>query len=235
MEIKRFDSKTEAAAAAGEALNQLLLDSKNSPVLLALSAGSSFEILDYISPSALGDNLTATMLDERFSPTPDDNNFVQLQKLDFYALALEKEVNFIGTLPRKGELRADMAARFQISLETWKKNHPDGKIFATFGMGADGHTAGIFPYPEDLQFFSQNFKNSEWVISYSPAGKTPYPNRVTSTFSFFKLVDEAIMFVCGENKRPAFEKLIKGSEQAHALPSVGIFNTKHFQIFTDIT
>ncbi len=127
-----------------------------------------------------------------------------------------------------------MSARWQISLTDWKKNHPQGKIFATFGMGADGHTAGVFPYPEDPQFFSENFENSRWVAAYSPAGKTPYPYRVTLTFSFFKMIDEAIMLVCGEEKRPAFERLIKGDEQAHNLPAIGIFETKHYQIFTDI-
>ena len=234
MDINRFDTKEEAAAASGEALNRLLIEQKDTPVLLLLSGGSSLAMLDYVNTKALGQNLTITMLDERFSQDAEVNNFLQMQKLDFYARALEADVNFIGTLPRPNESSDDMRARLEIGIKDWQKNNPNGKIFAVFGIGADGHTAGIFPFPEDHDFFSKNFENSHLISGYKAEGKHKHPQRITATFSLFKNVDEAILFVCGQDKKTALEKLLKGAEQPHTLPAVGIYETKHCQIFTDI-
>ena len=234
MQINRFETKEEANAAAGESLNSLLAENQKYPVLLLLSGGSSLAALDYVNQKDLGENLTVTMLDERFSQETEANNFLQLQKLDFYSLALEKDVNFLGTLPRPGENMEDMRTRLEISLRNWQKNNPKGRIFAVFGMGSDGHTAGIFPYPENSEFFSQNFENDHFISGYSAEGKHKYAQRITATFSFFKHVDEAILLLCGAEKKPALQRLLAGKEQAHELPALGLYETKHFQIFTDI-
>ncbi|MBI3231513.1 MAG: 6-phosphogluconolactonase [Candidatus Doudnabacteria bacterium] len=256
MEINRFHTRDETAAAAGEALNSLLMKNKNRPVLLLLSGGSALSILDYISASSLGENLTITMLDERFSPLeakaqgaaasngnlplmelnqdPPVNNFSQLQRHDFYSLAQSAQVNFIGTLPRPGENIDDLRVRWEIALRKWREENPKGKIMATFGVGEDGHTAGIFPYPENPQFFENTFENRNWIVGYKAKGKHKYPDRVTTTLPFFKNIDEAIVFVCGEEKRHALQRLIQGKEQTHAVPALGLYETKLFQVFTDI-
>lgn len=234
MQIKRFETKEEAAAAAGEALNKLLADAKGTPVLLLLSGGSALSILGYISPSTLGENLTVTMLDERFSQDPEINNFLQLQKLDFYAQAQEANVNFIGTLPRPNENMDDMRARLEIAVKKWQDDNPKRKIFTTLGMGADGHIAGIFPYPNDVKFFENTFENHHLIAGYKAIGKHKHEDRITAALPLFKLIDEAIVFIWGAVKKAKFDELIKGKSQPHILPAVGIFETKHFQIFTDI-
>lgn len=234
MDLNHFDTQAEAEAAGGEALNRLLAENLNVPVLLLLSGGSALNILNYVNQKNLEETLTITMLDERFSQKPEANNFLQLQKLDFYSLALEKNVSFIGTLPRSGENADDLRARWEIALQKWREINPKGKMFATFGMGTDGHTAGIFPYPKDPQFFEATFENHHWLASYTAAGKHKYETRVTATLPFFKNIDEALMLVCGNQKRQAFEAFIKGKTQPHEIPALGIFQTKHYQIFTDI-
>ena len=233
-EINRFDTKEEATAASGEALNNLLIENKAIPVLLLLSGGSSLAILDYVSANSLGENITVTMLDERFSQEAEVNNFAQLQKTDFYTRALGAEVNFLGSLPRPGENIEDMRARLEIGIKNWQQNQPKGKIFAVFGMGTDGHTAGIFPYPENFDFFSKNFENQHFVAGYSASSKHKHPERITATFSLFKNIDEAIVFICGQDKKPALDRFLKGAEQPHQLPALGIYETKNFRIFTDI-
>lgn len=235
MNTNIFSSKEETVSATGEYLNNLLLKNKKLPVLLLLSGGSALSILDYINGSSMGENLTITMLDERFSQNPEINNFLKLQKTEFYSIAQEANANFIGTLPRSSENLDDMQTRLEISLKNWMSSNPNGKIFAVFGMGADGHTAGIFPFPEDPKFFSENFENSKWVAGYNAQGKTQHPERITTTFTFFKLIDEAILFVCGKEKKEKYKELLTGKNQPHTLPAVGIFETKNFQIFTDIS
>lgn len=233
MQINQFTTVAEATASAGETLNTLLKQAQPTPILLLLSAGSALTILDYINATSMGENLTITMLDERFSPEPDANNFLQLQKLEFYTLALNANVNFIGTLPRINENRNDMQTRLEISITNWIKNHPNGKIFATIGMGADGHTAGIFP-TSDIHFFETAFEGPHLITAYQAETGHKYLERVTATFSLFKLIDEAIVFICGIDKQLKFKTLVAGKAQTNDLPIMGIVQTKHFQIFTDI-
>src|SRR4051812_39427929 len=99
--------KESAAAEAGEHLNQFLLENKKQPILLVLSGGSSFALLDYVGKNTLGENLHISMLDERFSQDPAINNFSQFQKTDFYTDALNADASFFGTLPRDGETKED--------------------------------------------------------------------------------------------------------------------------------
>ena len=234
MNISRFETKVEAAAASGEALNKLLLENKDAPVLLLLSGGSSLSILDYVNTSSLGENLTITMLDERFSQEAEANNFLQFQKFDFYSRTQEVDVNFIGTVPRQDENINDLRARWEITLKKWLDENPDGKIFATIGMGSDGHIAGIFPYAHDPNFFETTFEDHHLLAAYKALGKHKYEDRVTSTLPLLKRIDEAVVFICGTEKKPKLDELLKGQSQPHTLPAVGIFETKHFQIFTDI-
>jgi 6-phosphogluconolactonase/glucosamine-6-phosphate isomerase/deaminase len=233
--INQFETAPEAAAAAGERLNALLLENQDRPILLLLSGGSALEMLEYISASAFGEHLTISMLDERFSQEKAANNFASFQSLESYNLALEKNTNFIGTLPRPGELPEDLRARWEISLKTWRTNYPDGKIFATFGIGSDGHTAGIFPMPEDSENFERLFENNHWVTAYQASGSVKYPHRVTTTFSLFKLIDEALVYTCGSSKTLALKRFLEGTEQPHQLPALGIYQTKHFELYTDQT
>lgn len=233
MEINRFKTKEEAQAAGGEALNNLLLENAKKPVLLMLSAGSAFEILDYVGEKALGENLTISVLDERFSIEADVNNFLSLQKLDFYSIALSKDVNFFGSLPRPGEKITDLAARFENNLKAWKKENPNGLIIATLGMGPDGHTAGIFPESDETKF--ANLMQSEpWVVGYNVGNKHKYQDRVTTTVTFFKEIDFGIGFVCGEDKKAKFDELKKDGTSVNLLPALSWHNIKNLQIFTNI-
>src|SRR6185369_10087310 len=115
LQIFRQPDPESAAAEAGEHLNFFLTENLKRPVLLMLSGGSSLAILEYVGKTALGENLTISMLDERFSEDPAINNFAQLQKTEFYKDAFDSEVSFFGTLHRPGESMEDLRQR-------WGKN-----------------------------------------------------------------------------------------------------------------
>src|ERR1700690_217698 len=95
-EVFKQSDPESAAAEAGGNLNSLLIDMRKQPVLLLLSAGSALSILNYVGQSALGANLTVSMLDERFSTDHKINNVGQLQHLDFYSQALDADCSFFG-------------------------------------------------------------------------------------------------------------------------------------------
>lgn len=233
-QIFRQADKESAAAEAGEHLNLILVENKKRPVLLMLSAGSALNILEFVGQTALGENLTISMLDERFSQDPAINNFHQLQKHDFYNLAFEAECSFFGTIPRHEDTMESLAARWEKNLRAWRQENPEGLIIATLGMGPDGHTAGIFPYPEDAQKFQLLFEGPVWVIPYNAGTENKFPERVTTTISFLKNIDIGVAYICGPKKKSAFERLLKKQGRFNELPALAWNNINDLRVFTDL-
>ncbi|MCL5009245.1 MAG: 6-phosphogluconolactonase [Patescibacteria group bacterium] len=115
------------------------------------------------------------------------------------------------------------------------KENPQGKVFATFGMGSDGHTAGIFPLKSNGAEFDRLFSGQDWVVGYNNGGQKPPPERFTVTLSFFKLIDQAVVFISGQEKKPALEAVLKQTGKLNELPALGWQQIKSIEIFTDIS
>lgn len=233
-EIFRQHDKDSAAAEAGEHLNLALMENKNRPILLVLSAGSSFAVLDYVGKTALGENVSICLADERFSQDPEVNNFLQLQKTAFYEDALNAEANIFGTLPRIGETKEQLAERWENFLHTWADNNPKGLIIATLGMGTDGHMCGVLPYPESRDEFHKLFESQAWVRAYDAGDKNKYRERVTLTLTFLKKNYVAFSFICGTEKKSKLDEVIKKQGEVYMLPALFLHELKNLKIFTDI-
>jgi 6-phosphogluconolactonase/glucosamine-6-phosphate isomerase/deaminase len=233
-EVVRQENKDSALAEAGEYLNLLLMENSKKQILLMLSGGSALEIVNYLGNHTLGDNLTISVLDERYSEDPTINNFSQLQKTDFYQEALTAESSFFGTLPRKDETIEMLAARWESNLENWWAENPNGLIIATLGMGADGHTAGIFPYPENPEKFKELFENGGWLTAYDALGKHKYFQRVTANQEFLKLINYGIAFACGTEKKNKLDTVIEKKGEAYEVPALLWHEIANVKIFTDI-
>lgn len=252
--------KDASAAEAGEHLNLLLTEHKKDPVLLLVSGGSALEILDYVGSTSMGENLTISVLDERFSqdvtinpvrnsvisPNSENNNdtpitsadtsngvnnFAQMQKSDFYQLAFDAGASFFGTLPRPNESMPELKARWETNLKNWKTENPDGLIIATLGMGADGHTAGIFPQA-DKEKFTNLFESENWVTAYT--AETQHRERITTTATFMNLIDIGLVYVCGIDKKPKLDEVINNQGQVNTLPALLWHKIKDTRVFTDI-
>jgi len=231
--FKQSDAQS-AAAEAGENLNLFLAENKKLPILLMLSGGSALSILDYVGPAVLGANLSLSLLDERFSQDPLINNFAQLQKTDFYKDAFEAEASFFGTLPRPNETIAELRGRWDKNLKLWHNENPKGLIVATLGMGTDGHTSGILPFPENPDEFNRLFNGKDWTVQYRADGKSKYPERVTTTIPFLKNIDFAFALVCGAEKRAKFDDLQSGKHTNAELPAMVWHKMKDVKVFTDL-
>ncbi len=234
MEIFRAKTRLDAAENAAETLTRLLKANKDSKILLLLSGGSALEILDFIDEDCLGENLTLSVIDERFSADPKVNNFAQIQDTAFYALAQDKGASFIGTLPRPGETLSQISLRFEGALKKWREENPRGKMFATLGMGADGHTAGIFPLPENKPRFNQLFASQNWVAGYDNQGQKMPPQRFTATLTLLAQLDSVVVFVTGEEKWEKLRLVLKKSGEVHQLPAQAWHKLKAVQIYTDM-
>jgi 6-phosphogluconolactonase/glucosamine-6-phosphate isomerase/deaminase len=220
---------------SAEYINSLFKKYLNQKILFLTSGGSALPILDHINTDLLNHNVTVGVLDERYSTNPTINNFFQLQKTDFYYNCVSKKCEFIDTKVISGETQEKMAERFETKLKKWKKENSDGLIIATQGIGPDGHTSGIMPFPENPELFKSMFDTPEkWVVGYDAGSKNQYPLRVTTTIPFLKMIDYPVIFVTGENKRAVLQKALKNEVPVAEIPAVIIQEMKNMKVYTDL-
>ncbi len=213
-------------------------NAKKTPILFLVSGGSALKILELIDLEVLtqlGSDLTLGVLDERYSDDPHVNNFSQFMQTKLFKEAVNTGAVFIDTRVEKGELPEEVAARFELDLKLWRRKYPHGRILITQGMGPDGHTAGIMPFPENPALFETMFNDPDCLVtSYDAGRKNQYPLRITTTLTFLKKVDLSIFFVSGAEKREALKWAY--SEHAHisAIPAKIVQEMKCVKLITDL-
>jgi len=179
---------------ASSILNQLRIGKK---VLFFVTGGSSIaigakvaELLRNNPEQNLIENLTIMMTDERYGPLDHkDSNWHQLMEKGF-SLPNAKLIPIL-----TGEDRATTVKNFNANLnqELIKAEY---KI-SLFGIGADGHTCGILPE-------SGAVTSEDLAYGYD----TPTFSRVTITPKVIEKLDEAVVWVQGEEKWKVIEDLI---------------------------
>jgi len=211
---------------AGQSLTDALREHSKKPILLMVSGGSAFSLLDFVEPSVLGPHITLTVLDERFSSDPAINNFTQLEQTKFFASCINKGVQTISTKVLEYESLHGLHNRFDTALHTWKEQNEDGVIIATMGIGPDGHTAGIFPGEHGV-----DFNDNTWVVGYTvPKEVNQYPERITVTNTFLRnKVDQAIVYAVGSDKYRLIQKLQATETSIQEIPAT-IFKEMPFLI-----
>lgn len=202
-------NNTELARAMGEDITRMLhaLQEDERAVLLFLSGGSALKPLEYVAEDALGGFLTVTMLDERCDPEGEHSNFTALSQSVFFQRAQLCGVQLIDTCVLPSETHHELRARIESDVHAWLLEHPNGFLAATAGVGADGHTAGIMPFPEDPELFVQLFKNEQWFVAYHTGEKNPIPFRVTATITLLQTLDSVFVFATGAEKQNAIARM----------------------------
>jgi 6-phosphogluconolactonase/glucosamine-6-phosphate isomerase/deaminase len=232
MRIVSCSSMDEAKKKASAHLKYLLQENKDTEILLLLSGGSALTILGGIQKD-LSRKTTISVLDERFAKDPRINNFSQITQTKFYSLAKNKDCGFIDTRVKNGESHSDHAERFERDLREWKSTYPNGIIVATQGIGEDGHTSGIMPFPENPELFDSLFNGKSWVISYDAGEKNPFPFRSTTTLTFLRIIDHSIVLAVGDSKKAALEKALSSTGSISESPARIIQEMKNVVLFTD--
>lgn len=192
-------------------------------VLFLVPGGSSMRvavsIVEKLENSDVA-NLFITLTDERYGrPGHDDENWSQLSKL---GMSLG-DIDYYRVL--RGEGPDQTASDFSDKLELLIDKY-DYKI-GLFGIGADGHTAGIKPYSVAV--------NSEKFAEYYPANDF---ERITMTPKAIRKLDRAFIFAQGEAKKDTLWQIANESVDVDKqpaqvfkeLPKVGIYS----DIITDL-
>ncbi len=231
-----FETDTEILEKkAGDALSEILQERKNKPTLLLLAGGSAFQLLNYVDGKVLGNYLTIAMGDERFSRNEDENNFAQLEKTAFCTKATKAGVLFVGSKVKSGETLQAFTKKYEACITAWMKKNPHGEIIATLGVGKDGHTAGILPYPQDKTFFQSLFEKEDLFAGYDADKKTDIPLRVTMTMTFIrKNIKHAIVYATGVEKKAALLKTLASEGNLHETPARIIREIPKVTLFTDL-
>ena len=232
-------TKEEARLKLTQELNSSLKEvhKDNKPFLLLVSGGSAFDLFPDISLDNFGSLATVGVLDERYSTDPKENNMAQFMQTTFYAALKAKNVQFIDTTVQGEETGEEHAKRFDRSLSDWKKNNPDGVIFAIVGIGPDAHTSGILPFPENPSLFSKLFENPDaLVVHYDADGKNPYRYRSTTTNIFLRnYIDYAFVYAVGVNKKDALIRLAAKEGSLAETPARILLEMKSVALFTDVS
>lgn len=239
MEVIYCSSAYEAKNRAKESLRSFLARVKESEksVLLLFSGGSAFEILQGINRNILGECITCGVLDERYSKDKTVSNFEQLSSTLFYGEALAAGCHFIDTRVRDGESLEDLALRFENALIDWRCCNKEGAVFATMGVGKDGHTAGIMPNTENSAQFRELFENNDrWMIGYHAGDKNLYSERVTVTLLFLRNeVDAVVAYAVGEEKKDAIKRVCAKEGTLFETPARIMREMKKVNFYTDVT
>lgn len=234
MQVHYFEHKEEAVKHAAAALTVAL--QQPGPILLLLSSGSALQLLNHVNAASLSMRITIGMLDERYSTDPNVNNFSQMFETAFARVAEQRAVHFIDSRVVEGETLEDYARRLETAWKQWASQNPTGKIITTLGMGPDGHTAGIMPFEENKALFKRLFEDVKmWITGYDAVDKHEYPLRATATLPFLQTeVDTAILFVTGENKLAALQRVMDDNGSYAQTPARVWRDMRTAQLFTDI-
>lgn len=187
------------------------------PVLWLVPGGSSIKIAAAVSTLLAGSDLsrlTVTLTDERFGPVGHpDSNWLQLQDAGFKLPGAKMIPVLMG---------ADMADTVTSYAEILQSGlERDQYRIGFFGIGPDGHTAGILPGSPAVGAI-------EFAAGYD-AGNF---KRLTMTFPAIRLLDEAVVYAVGEAKWPVIEQLADDVELAKQ-PAQALKTATKLTIFND--
>lgn len=226
--------KQKTTEKAGKKLSELLKKHKNKDILLMVSGGSAFTVLEHVDSNTLSEQVTLSVVDERFSMDPKVNNFSQLEQTGFFDACMEKGCAIIGTRIHKTETLPKAVLNFDSQLRRWRQAHPKGVILTLLGLGEDGHTAGVLPFPENRRLFDDLFLDEEWVASFDATGKNEYTLRFTTTLTFLR--DEtagSVVYVQGEKKKKALELVQSDTAYIQEVPGKIFLDMNNVTLVTD--
>lgn len=216
LNIKTTINVEDEASFVAEIIIKKLSEGKK--VLFFLTGGSSVfvgvKVADLIKDKEL-DNLTIMLTDERYGSInhTDSNWFQHLQKgIEF------PKAKIIPILI--GENIETTTKKFAENLKT--EFEKADYMIGLFGVGKDGHTAGNLP--ESVAVNSKDF------ASYYD---TPAFSRITMTPLAIQKLDEAVVWMQGEEKWPVVKDLIEKEIEITKQPAQILKKIPLLTIFTD--
>lgn len=205
----------------GQRINRELADGKH--VTWLVCGGSNIPLIvkamDLVDPS-LTNNLTIMLTDERFGiPGHADSNWTQLDDAGFQP----HQASVIRTL--QPELTMEDTCNVYAQ-ELLRATGEADIVIAHFGIGGDGHIAGILPGTEASRMDGDG---DPLVTGYDGGAFM----RVTMTPKAWQLLDVAYACAFGDTKHQAIERLISQDISVEDQPSQLLKRLDEAYLFTD--
>lgn len=198
--------------------------------LLLLSGGSAVRLYKplrlFISNSDLNfEFLTIAQVDERFQPgNRDEVNAYAIEKTGLWEACKKKNIPYY-LVSQTGSLQ-ESSKKYNQTISKLFKSHPY-KI-AVFGIGEDGHTAGLLPG------YKKEWNRNVFVVGYENKGK--FHQRITVTPKALIHLDIALVVAQGEGKRNSLVNVLKPehSVSTDVYPAMIFHEIPKVEVFTDI-
>ncbi len=238
MKVIYKDSIVKVQQALVDDLADYIADNRGQKLLLFYSGGSALELLPCLQGALI--NREVSQLDAWFSPIDERfdrsvSNFQAFISLECSRFYEHLGVRFLDVLSH-GHSLEDCGYWFSewARVEMDQVHVNDGKVISILGMGPDGHTAGIFPYPENEIFFNGEFINTgRFATGYDAGNKNQYRERITLTVPALKVVDRSFGYVTGNNKSEALKRAVENGNVA-STPAALWNELNDIIIYTDI-
>ena len=199
----------EAGIALGKELLAEIVDKKT---MLYLSGGSMQTLYEQLAKEESLEPGAVGIIDERFGePMWANSNELMISKTGFLRYLEMRDIPFYPVL-KSGKTREEVAQAYDEkirSLQAVYRQH-----IGLIGIGPDGHISSIIPNRSD--FHNPWFAGDQQhlYVSEFDDPKSQYKERVGMTFLGLSMLDLLLVFVFGENKKEALEKIFdSGSEE----------------------
>jgi len=213
-------TNTDLTTAVSEVTSALQNSLTNHHVLWLVSGGSCVEpqceILHALRADSLP-NLTVMLVDERYgAPLHTDSNYAKLVQAGFQ----RKGLNFADILSNNLSLQ-ETVENFSSALSNALTS--SDYVFATLGLGGDGHTAGILPNSPAVYDTISSAVGYEWSDF----------TRISAGLSVLSRLDEAYVLAFGEAKHDAILRLQQGNELIEQLPALILCDIGSVTVYND--
>lgn len=221
-ELFEYTTCADAVVAAKEYLVKQL-DASEGHILLLLSGGSSLnpvrEAFKELDDETIS-RIDIAQIDGRYVDIgAEGSNWRQIKEALGNKLGkADTKLAFLNT----GDAPEDIAITYEMELTSLLESADF--IIGVYGVGTDGHIAGMLPTksPEDFT----HFLDGRLVVDY----KAPDYVRMTTTQELITRLDEAVVFACGPAKVKTIEKL-EDNLPAHKHPVQLLKDAKRATLF----
>lgn len=164
------------------------------------------------------------VVDERRVPFDDERSNFKLisELLGEHAGIPPEQVHPIFAMSETAD--ADYERLLQQTL-AWREPGQDRLDYVLLGMGADGHTASIFPRSPALEAWRSGGRIAERLVLINEGPTVAPPGRVTMTYRLINASRFVSIMVTGESKRETVERVARSRYDEDAfedLPVLGV-------------
>ncbi len=187
-----MSARLRAELEAGKNVLWLICGGSNIPT----AAEAMNELRASVDPALLA-NLTVAQTDERYGPVGHpDSNWKQMQDVHFNWNGI-KTISILTGEPLEETVAAYARALKPVFEATLARG---GAVIGQFGLGEDGHIAGILPH-------SPGVHDTSFATGYESEPFT----RISLSFPILRHVSAAYVFAFGKKKQETIQKLMNST------------------------